>query len=115
VTPAVKPLLCDVVTREDFGEPGRAGDEHFAAFACQYGPEMLFIGEDGLPFVITRRGKPSVMTPAVPLSTAELRYILVLMGEDGPSLIRPGTFTACDVLALRDRLKGLLKGQPSGS
>jgi hypothetical protein len=51
----------------------------------------------------------------VSLTAAEIRYILVLMGEDGPSLIRPGTFTACDVLALRDRLKGLLKGQPSGS
>jgi len=55
------------------------------------------------------------MGEAVSLSSAELRYILVLMGEDGPSLIRSGPFTACDVLALRDRLKGLLDGQPSGS
>jgi len=50
------------------------------------------------------------VTPAVPLSPAELRYILVLMGEEGPSLIRSGPFTACDVLALRDRLKGVLEG-----
>lgn len=52
------------------------------------------------------------MTPAVPLSPAELRYILVLMGEEGPSLIRSGPFTACDVLALRDRLKGVLEPMP---
>lgn len=51
------------------------------------------------------------MGEAVSLSRAELRYILVLMGEEGPSLIRSGPFTACDVLALRDRLKGVLEGQ----
>jgi hypothetical protein len=52
------------------------------------------------------------VTPAVSLSSAELRYILVLMGEEGPSLIRSGPFTACDVLALRDRLKGLVDPTP---
>jgi len=52
------------------------------------------------------------MGEAVSLSPAELRYILVLMGEEGPSLIRSGPFTACDVLALRERLKGLVEPIP---
>ena len=48
----------DVVTRADFGEAGDVGDARFYDFAAHYPAESLFDGDDGLPFVVTRPGKP---------------------------------------------------------
>jgi hypothetical protein len=68
----VKEKKRDVVTRADFGEAGAVGDAMFYGFAAHYPAESLFDGYDGLPFVVTRPGKPRTASAVGTEASAEV-------------------------------------------